>query len=185
MRSLTLAILLISIFGCTSVQQSTRLSTNLHAKEYNSIASKYMDRPTSSTVEKMSDGATVLAISIDNYGTTQSSLRFSKKHVTEYLNLINKYLEWEQLAKSREDAFTKEIGRADTWGNGIAGTLSFTFHSGNSSIHFLSVAFCATGTCLDETALYFDTKNAIELKALLKKFESGSIKQKDIDSVYM
>src|SRR6218665_1476884 len=115
MRFLALTLLLISICACTSVQQSTRLSTNLYAKEYNSVASKYMDRPTFSSVEQMSDGETVLAISIDTYGTAQNTLRLSKKHVNEYINLINKYFEWEKLAKSRKDAFTKEIGKASTW----------------------------------------------------------------------
>jgi len=184
MRLLSFALFCITLAGCTTIQQNTRLSTSLHAKEYNSIAAQYMDRPTFSEVEQMSDGETVLSVSIDNYGSAQSSLRFSKKHVQEYLAFIDKYSEWEQLAKSRGDAFTKEIGSASSWGNGMAGALKFTFHSGNSNVHFLSIAFCAAGTCLEDKALYFDAKNTTELKALLQNLKSGAIQLKDIDSVY-
>lgn len=143
-----------------------------------------MDRPTFSPLEQMSNGEVVLAISMDNYGYLTSVLRFSKNNVSEYQSLITKYLDWGKLAKSRDDAFTKEIGVATTWGNGLSVNLKFTFYSGNASTHFLSVSSCGVGTCLDDQSLYFDSKNAHVLEVLLGNLQSGLIQQKNIDSVY-
>lgn len=184
MRILSVITLVFMLTACATIQQSTRLSTKLNAKEYNSIASNYMNRPTFTSVEKMSGGETVLTISMKSYRSTSNVLRFQKKYVPEYLSLIQKYMDWEQLAKSRGDAFTKEIGRASSWGNALSGTLKFTFHSGNSNAHFLAVSFCATGTCLDNEALYFDKFNAIELSTLLKKLESETLRQNNIENIY-
>ncbi len=60
MKFMKLILALVFVTGCTSVQQSTRISTPLQAMEFNNIASQYMSRPTSITVEKMSDGESVL-----------------------------------------------------------------------------------------------------------------------------
>lgn len=184
MKILKLGILTLILAGCTTIEQSTRLSTNLEAREYNSVYAKYMDRPTFTSIEKMSDGNTVLAISRDNYGTTFSPLRFSKDYVSQYTVLIDKYLEWNQLAISRGDAITKDIGKAQTWGNSMSGTLKFTFHSGNSTVHYLSISFCAAGTCLDDQSLYFDSKNARELKNLLVQLGSGLVEAKNENDIY-
>jgi hypothetical protein len=184
MKTLKLGMLALVLAGCTTVDQSTRLSTGLEAKEYNSVYAKYMDRPTFISIEMMSDGNTVLAISRDNYGTTSSPLRFSKENVSKYIALIDKYFEWNQLAISRGDAITKEIGKAETWGNSISGTLKFTFHSGNSAVHYLSISFCAAGTCLDDQALYFDFKNSHELKSLLIQLDSGAVKTENVNEIY-
>lgn len=184
MKIFNLGLLALVLTGCTTVEQSTRLSTNLESREYNSVYSKYMVRPTFTSIEKMSDGNTVLAISRDNYGTTSSPLRFSKELVSEYTALIDKYFEWNQLAISRGDTITKEIGKAETWGNSMSGTLKFTFHSGNSAVHYLSIAFCAAGTCLDGQALYFDLKNSQDLKNLLVQLGSGTIKIEDTNAIY-
>lgn len=184
MNILKLGILTLVLVGCTTVEQSTRLSYGLDAKEYNSVYAKYMDRPTFTSIEKMSDGSTVLAISRDNYGNTYSPLRFSKDHVSKYTALIDKYTEWNKLATSRGDAITKEIGEAETWGNSMPGKLKFTFHSGNAQVHYLSVSFCAAGTCLDDQALYFDFKNTQKLKDILIQLGSGAVKAGNIDNVY-
>lgn len=184
MRILNVVLFALVLTGCTTVEQSSRLSTSLEVREYNSVYAKYMDRPTFTSVEKMSDGNTVLAISRDNYGTTSSPLRFSKDNVPSYVSLIEKYLEWAQLATSRGDAITKEIGKADTWGNSMSGALKFTFHSGNSAAHYLSISFCAAGTCLDDQALYFDVQNANELKILLHQLSSGIVKTENSKEIY-
>ena len=60
MKFMKLILALVFVTGCTSVQQSTRISTSLQAMEFNNIASQHMSRPTSITVEKMSDGESVL-----------------------------------------------------------------------------------------------------------------------------
>lgn len=175
---------LLLVTACTSVQQSTRVSTNLQAMQFNSVASQFMQRPTSITAEKMSDGESVLAITMENYGVEQSAIRFSKKHVPEYRTLINKYLKWTDIAKNNSDQLTKDIGNATTWGNASSGELKFTFHSGNQYKHFLRISFCAVGTCLDDQALFFDESEAKELSQLLSDFESGKITSNDVTSKY-
>jgi len=184
MNILRFCFLALVLVGCTTIEQSTRITTNLQAKEYNSISARYMNRPTFSAIEKMSDSSTVLAISRDNYGSTASPLRFSKDNVSGYILLIDKYFKWEKLAMSRGDAITKEIGKENSWGNTISGSFKFTFHSGNSAIHYLSISFCAAGTCLDDQALYFDSKNTQILKELLLQLSSGAVNTKSINSVY-
>lgn len=184
MKILRFGFLALVLLGCTTIEQSTRITTNLQAREYNSISARYMNRPTFTSIETMSDSSTVLAISRDNYGNTASPLRFSKDNVPSYISLINKYFEWEKLATSRGDAITKEIGKANSWGNTISGSLKFIFHSGNSAAHYLSISFCAVGTCLEDQALYFDSKNTQELKNLLLVLSSGTVKTESVDSVY-
>ncbi|WP_270806325.1 hypothetical protein [Aeromonas sp. QDB62] len=184
MRFLTSILLVVILSGCTSVQHSTRISTRLVTNEYNSVYSKYMERPTFVSIEKMSDDNIVLAVFRDNYGSTFSPIRFSKENVPNYIELIDKYFEWEKLARSRGDLITKEIGEANSWGNTASGSLRFKFHSGNSAEHYLSISFCAVGTCLDEQALYLDVNNAKELKNLLLQLDEKTQKAENINDVY-
>jgi hypothetical protein len=177
--------LALSLASCTSIKNTTKINSNIHAKEYNSIASQYLARPTFVTIEEMSSNEITLAITMDNYKSTSIPVRFSKTDTASYIAMIDKYLEWEKLARTRGDALTKEIGRSKTWSNGpVSGTLKFTFHSGNSSNHLLAIAFCAAGTCLDDTAIYIDPNNARELKILLQDFSDGKITPKNIDDIY-
>lgn len=175
---------LVTLVSCATVQQSTRISSPLKSQEYNSMSSKYMDRPTWVFIERMSSGGTVLLIERDNYGKMENQIRFSQSHVQEYFTLFDKYFEWEKLATSRGDTFTKEIGMAKTWGNTVPGSLKFTFHSGNEGLHYLSISFCAAGTCLDDQSLIFNAKNVIELRKLLNQLYTGSIGTKNIDNIY-
>jgi hypothetical protein len=108
---------------------------------------------------------------------------FEQKFVPDYLPLIDKYFEWEQLASSRGDQIDKEIGRARTssgFGSGAA-ELRFSFHSGNASDHNLVIEQCLA-TCLP--AVHFDKPNVVELRRLLVEFEADRLKQLDVDSVY-
>lgn len=184
MKLFQVAMISIALTGCATVEQSTRISTPIKAMEYNSVASKYIDRPTFASIEKMSTGEVTLTISRDNYGTSASSVRFSKANIDAYVALVDKFLEWDKLATARGDALTKDIGGADTWGNGMPATLKLTFHSGNASSHYLAISYCAAGTCLDSYALYFDAKNAIELKSQLLKLASSDGMPTPIEDVY-
>lgn len=170
--------------GCTTIEHSTRISTPLRAMEYNSISAKYLDRPTYTTIEKMSDGTVNMAISRDNYGTSTSQLRFSKENTAKYNALIDKFFDWNKIALARGDAITKEIGQAPTWGNGVSANLKFTFHSGNASTNYLAVSYCAVGTCLDDATLYFNEKNAIALRTQIASLASSDGMPPPIDDVY-
>lgn len=189
MKALASILFALFLTACTTVQQSTRVSTPLQAMEFNSIASRYMARPTFVSVEKMSDGVTVLLVRMDPYRKDPllpegSPIRFSKEHVPAYLNAINKYFEWAALAKERKDALTKEIASAPTWANMAKGSLKFTFHSGNDHAHYLTIAFSASGTTLTDSALFFDESNAKQLRDLLDEFAAGRIGVADVSNVY-
>lgn len=175
MRTVLFTLLVVALSACTTVQQTTRVPTKLVAREFNSIASQYLERPTFVSVERMSDGATVLRVSMTMYGSDTSTLPMLRGKSTEYSALIDKFLEWEVLARSRGDAITKEIGRAPAWGNAVAGDLKFTFHSGNSATHYLAVAYCNAGTCSEKTAQYYSPPAAVELRTLVQALDAGKI----------
>ncbi|SHO58774.1 hypothetical protein [Vibrio quintilis] len=182
-------ILMISLAGCASVQKTTRISSHLTALEFNSVASRYMDRPTFVSREVFDGGEQVLAVKmstygVDQYGQDNTTIRYSRHHANEYIQLIDKYLKWESLATKRNDAFTKDVGRASSWSNGMDAELKFVFHSGNAHQHYLAVSFCTALLCLDDKAQYYDKENAKELKNLLLKLKSNRINETDINDVY-
>jgi hypothetical protein len=174
--------------ACTSVAQSTRLSTGLQAAEFNSLMSSYQPRPTSVSLETMSDGVEVLAIEMDQYGTTRFDYGYEVHHqfrmlpeaIGDYVALIDQYDRWRELASERGDAITREIGRAPAW----HGELKFEFHSGNSDRHYLLLAICAVGTCLDDQALAFDADNAARLRDVLYRWQAGELTVLDVNDIY-
>lgn len=175
-------ILLVTATGCATVKESTRIDTALTAREFNAIASQYLFRPTFVEMRLMNDGEQYLFVSTTAYSGEQQGLHFAKSRADGYIALINKYLKWESLARERQDSFTKEIGKDEAWKDSSTSQLAFTFHSGNATTHYLDIAFCSVGTCLD--GLYFDRGNAQALQSLLQSFKSGTLKHKEISSAY-
>lgn len=201
MKRFVLSLSVLALAACSSVQNSTRVSTSLRAQEFNTVASRYMEKPTFVSTESWSDGKSVLMVHMETYAVPHvydnlsldpsardtlrhTELRFSKENVSGYVAAIDKFLEWSALATQRKDAFDKEISLVPTWANMVKASLRFTFHSGNEQEHFLVVAISAVGTTLTDQAQYFDVTNAKELKRLLLAFASDSLQKTDIDSVY-
>ncbi|USD68102.1 hypothetical protein [Vibrio sp. SCSIO 43136] len=173
----------LAMTGCQTMTEPTRVTTSLKTVEYNSIANRFMARPTYVSTQSENGGTEkVLLVEMDTYGSNQygSFLRFSSFQVDQYISFIDKYFEWEELAIERQDAFTKEIGSAPSW---HSGNLKFEFHSGNSTNHYLSISFCSSMICL-EGEHYYDKDNANKLKSLLKGLSDGSIQETNFDSVY-
>lgn len=190
MRNRLIGLLLVSSFilaGCASVSSTTRISSNISAKEFNSIASKYMDRPTFVSIEFMSDSAEVLTVQMNGYKKPQHTscwtVRFDKKYAAQYIAFITKYLDWESIAVKRGDTLSKEIGQAKTWSSGVDGYIKFGFYSGNELSHYLTLDFCAAGTCIP-TNIMFDRRNAENLRELLTDFLVGDMPVKADMSVY-
>ncbi len=153
-----------------------------------------MNRPTHVAIHNYSDDTESLVIEIDQYskgiGKNNYSrwlVLFDKAVVPEYISMIDKYIEWEGLAKSRGDIFTKKIGTVkSTTLAGTYTTMEFDFHSGNASNHYLCVYRSTPQMGLDKKvqALYFDRDNSIILKDLLKKYETSRLGNSNIDQVY-
>jgi hypothetical protein len=180
MKKLGLILGCIILAGCASVKTNDRINTNLRASEYNSLASQFYDQPTFVEHTVLNDGDENINVSMDMYGSKTSNIWFVKKNVDEYQLLIDKYMEWETTATARQDAFTKEIGRAPTYGGF---KLKFEFHSGNANNHFLVLSLCSL-MCIDEQSQYYSKANVIELEKLLNQLKSGKMKSTNIDAVY-
>lgn len=170
--------------GCATIKSDQRISTGVVAMQYNSIGAQYMQRPTFSSIMTLSDGSEFLEVQMDMYGNQSSRLWFIKSRSNEYIALIDKYLSWEKLASSRRDMISKEIGRAEGGANGGKATLKFGFFSGNESTHYLSITFCAVGTCLNEQAQYFSPSSATTLRAALADYGLGKIDTSDRSEIY-
>ncbi len=185
MKLLKLGVIALALTGCSAVEQSEKLSTNLEVKEYSSEHAKYMPFPSFTSIEQMSDGSTVLALSRDYYyGTVATPLRFSKSNAKSYAAFIDKYFDWAQLATSRGDAITKEIGKAETWKGASTDSLKFAFHSDGAEVYYLSISSCTVDMCFDDSALYFDQKNAQELKNLLLQAKTDTGVTETVDEIY-
>ena len=131
--------------GCTTVNEETRVSSPLRAVEYNSVAAKYLERPTFVKVRELSNRKEVLMVEMEQYsyglgGKMENLNRFNtqflRDSVSEYVALIDKFLEWEEMAVERGDQFTKEIGTAPAWNDSFGAKQKFEFHSGNTNNHF-------------------------------------------------
>jgi hypothetical protein len=176
MKTLTIITLLAIaaiLSGCAAgmIDTSKRISSTLQSTEFNSVASRYMERPTFASVAIMKDGSRVLNIMIDSYGSNQPTVPLYEKNKKEYIEAIDKFLEWESKARSNKDLFEKEILRIRNPNTLI---IQLSFHSGNEYNHYLGVGSLSKGL-LGEIALpilTFDRKNALELKRLLQSLSS-------------
>lgn len=87
---------------------STRITSTLRTRDFNSIASHYMERPTFLNVETYSDGRAAFIIDVDAYGVGPAgyempgdyALRLDPARADAYIASIDKYLEWDSPASS-------------------------------------------------------------------------------------
>lgn len=191
MKTLLALVLAVALAACTTIEKTTRVSAKLQAMQFNDLASRYMERPTFVSVEKMSDGTEMLIVQMTPYGGAIANgpysfrLGFAKASVPGYVGAIDKYLEWASLAKERKDSFTKEIATLPSW---PSTSLKFTFHSGNDNQHFLSINLRSAGLVemdLQNFTQLYDPSNAQQLKGLLLSFQSGQLaRTTDLDATY-
>lgn len=194
-RILAMALAINGLFGCTTTAQETTISTLLQASDYNDVASRYTERPTQVSIRNMSDGAVTLTVQMQQYGLgvgTNSDalvarfLQFESRYIDDYIARIDKYFEWADLATSRGDIITREIGHAPTWAQLPGGALQFSLVSGNAQRQYLLVEFCV-GSCAPGgrvMPMHFSRDNVAILRNLLIDFKQGRLQQLDVDSVY-
>lgn len=180
------ALLVAGLLGaCASAPtKETRISTRLEGLEFNSVASQYRTRPTVVKIFEYGDRPDTLLVSVDLYGNRTGWASFFKGLAPAYIAHIDKFLEWEALARERGDALTREIGRAPSPSGGTKADLLFSFHSGNERSHFLTITFCMSMTCATGSGLTLDVAGAKELRALLLRFDAGELKHIPVDQVY-
>lgn len=66
-----------------------------------------MERPTFVSTKAYADGSRSLHINTDTYGSSQSNMWLKETYIDEHIAMIEKYLEWESLAKKDGDMFKK------------------------------------------------------------------------------
>lgn len=187
-----LGLLLLS--SCATAVSTTRVPIEFSAMEYNSVASRYMDRPTTATVSELSDGRTLLIIQRDNYSSASfstsatnpnimgdmSNIWFSPATAPQAIDFIETYQRWRAIAERDGDLITREIGRTDSE-SGMS--FKFELHSANQSAQYLSITQCTT-LCLNEASFVFDQFDAANLAETLQSFIAGEFVATDLDEKY-
>lgn len=180
------------VAACTTVSSETRLASPFKASEFNDVTSQYLERPTFLSIQSFSDGNTALKVLMDEYGTgysatlgvvTEHATYFDQRYVPTYLPLIDKYLEWETLARERGDLIEREIGSTKTWGSAGDIDMKFSIYSASQSLHLLVVQACVLGTCT-EKALHLSRPNVEKFRGVLADFGRGDIGNISDDAVY-
>lgn len=182
-----MSLLVLALGGCETPSQIARIPCNFNAMEYNDVASRFMERPTGACIKKIGD-TTILNVTINSYGRQNIGLWFDKRHVNEYVQAIDKYIEWNKIATERHDVVDKEISTVSTDAPGVMG-IRFLFRSGAEDLHFLIISHYAP-TLIDPTKgdvlqQCYDVGNALKLRQMLVDFANDKLSSAgDLDSVY-
>ncbi len=176
---LTISLLLLTACNTTLNTKQTNIPLTFKASAYNSIANQYIERPTFASMFTKENGNNWINIIMETYGKNEIglnsiSIAFLQSEIPNYVLHIDKYLEWESKASKDGDIIKKKIGSAKT----SAFSIDFTFFSGNSSAHYLSIGMPGT------TPQYFSRTNAEKLKELLIEFKNGNLKPIDLNTKY-
>lgn len=193
LKHLTSIAALVALAACTTLGQTTSLTSRLKASEYNDVAADYLERPTFVSLQTYSNGNTALVVEMDEYGpgfdaatgtATEGlySLRFDAKEVANYVAVIDKYFEWEKLALERGDMIDRKIGSTRAVNVNGDFDIEFSVFSGTATKHNLVAELCRFGTCSIE--LHFDRSNAEILRTLLIDFGNGKVSHLDVDGIY-
>jgi hypothetical protein len=81
--------------------------------EYNDVASHFMECPAVACI-KLTGGTFILSITSIHTVGKNIGLWFDKKHVNEYAQVIDKYLEWKKITTEWSDVVDKEISTVMT-----------------------------------------------------------------------
>jgi len=184
MRIIISAILALLLAACGGLKPgAVSVNESLPAMDYNSISNQYSERHTQIAIQGVVGGEDVLTVYMDSYRPGDSYFRkimFSRDRVSEYTGLIDKYLEWAEMAVSRQDMLDKEIGSA--WGQpGMKNR--FSIFSASADKPLLVIKSCTPLGCSEPFPQYYDQEGAKDLRALLVKFQNDELKVTD-DSVY-
>lgn len=174
------------LFGCIMPSKTSVVNSHVKGMVYNSVMSDYTNMLTTVSLMDFSDGKQALSYRVQTYKLDQFGnredvyLHIPRESVDEHLSLLNKFIDWDSKAKSRNEQFDKEIGRAKT----INGYSVYNFHSGSSRSNFLAICFVLSekGACMVDDVT-FDLPNVKLLIQDLNKFKTGGFKPIDA-SIY-
>lgn len=172
--------------ACQTADKITKLNSPVEGTVYNSVASDYLPMLTTAMLLDFSDGSQALVYQVETYKSDKFGNREKANYtiasgsVNEHLAALNKFIDWNDKAKSRGDQFTKEIARVKT----VNGYSVYTFHSGNKYSNLLDVCFTSpeNAPCLIQSVT-FDVKNVKRIIEDVNKFKDGKFKHLDT-SIY-
>lgn len=169
-RQLFLAFLVANaVAGCASTAKP--LNVGLAAKAYNSLANEFYIRPTSVSIGEFG-GSTHLDIRMDDYGTSEAIIYVYESTAPNIIAGIDKYLEWEEMARRDGDLLSKQIPMPS--GGMMEANPCMRFHSAAVGEYYLAISV----TCSDITTvptMYLDTAGAQQLKDIARRFSDGEL----------
>jgi hypothetical protein len=154
---------------------------------YNSLANTYMERPTFATLYTYKDES-YIRVEAKMYGTEHINylgtidkkmlLHISSTQTSDFINAIDKYLKWNDLAIKNKDIIEKPISQTKTIPFIVLDAYTkFSFYSGSASKHYLIMTNCTIvgltpDMCKDS---FVDKKNALKLKEFILAYQNGDI----------
>ena len=182
---ITAVALCIIVAGCAGAMRAkteTHLNTPLHVLDFNDMSDRYSERPTFVSLVERHQADLMLSINVDLFGQ-DSYLYIPREDVSRLLPLIDKYLEWREIANQRGERLDREIGEVDGWGSF---NLKLSFFSGAADHHFLVIRQCVAGciSASNEQDFYFDARNARLFRDLLVGLRDGNLQMLDADQIY-
>ena len=190
----------------TALANEVSIPFQIKVKQFNSIASNYLDAPTFVAInDKSKYDQLILKVDLiekskitRETGALYEVLAFSEKEsrFDNAIKAIDKYLKWHDIASADKDIFTKRID----WVKYNSGSHNeFIFHSGNAENHYLkikkhnlanSLNFDVTKSPNQQSQppeFVFDKENAILLRKLLVDWRDGKFEDRlnlDLDDKY-
>jgi hypothetical protein len=189
MKKWLFLILISSIMSSTSVAcvywNETNIRSDLRVFEFNEFAENYLSKPANVVITGKKKNKKTLIIQFEPYNIASLDyapcIQFTSKYVDDSIEMIEKFLKWEEMAVENKDAFGKEIGKAK---RAMGLKNKFFFWSANTKEHYLKIDTCSMGNCSVDNSFYFDKKNTIILLNLLRKLKDDKLPPPDAGDKY-
>ena len=179
-----LVFLLCGCAGHIADMDGSHVKSDLSVMDFNGVASRYVERPTSVGLASRKGQDAVLSVRVTRY-SGEVHLILPVEHADKYIAQIDKFREWHEIATQRDDVIDKEISTLPGWGDAIGFQITASFYSAAPGRHLFVIEQCMHG-CRSASTLdsfYFDIENALKLRELLIRLKTGELQHTDM-SVY-
>lgn len=177
MKRILLIVLSLALSACTTMKQE-RVNVDFKAAEYNNLSNSYTNMLTYA-IDYPEEN--VIGIHNEFYGgnSAQSkNILFYRNSTGESIKLIDKFLEWNNLAIERNEKPSKVIGIANQKdGPFYVHDLEFSIHEGS-----ILVIKSLDGNNFYPMTQQYHVSQAKKLKLFLESYQSGSLKKIDYDA---
>jgi len=199
---IALALAVSSSLSTAAIAGDASIPSTLKVREFNSIASNYLERPTFvKIIDKKKTDKMVISVDLirkskaNRDSGAYETLVFSEKRIDKYVAAIDKYLSWEEIAKRDGDIIKKKITKVKANSSSF---VFFDFFSANQSNHYLMLTRPTFANVLtnansnnggNESPPDFalNRENAIVLKTLLTDWKNGAFEDRlnlDVEDKY-